>query len=48
VIYALLDDARMAMRRVMRDAKAGRVRRPRGGIGQVPALGAALVLKIIE
>jgi len=43
VIYALLDDARMAMRRVMRDAKAGKVRRPRPRIGSVPALGAALV-----
>jgi len=43
VIYALLDDARMAMRRVMRDAKAGRVRRPHATIGQLPALGAAMV-----
>jgi HAE1 family hydrophobic/amphiphilic exporter-1 len=48
VIYALLDDARMAMRRVMRDAKAGRVRRPRAAAGQVPALGAAMVSEITE
>jgi HAE1 family hydrophobic/amphiphilic exporter-1 len=46
VIYALLDDARMAMRRVMRDARAGRVRRPRGA--PVPALGAAMVSEITE
>jgi HAE1 family hydrophobic/amphiphilic exporter-1 len=46
VIYALLDDARMAMRRVMRDARAGRVRRPCGA--PVPALGAAMVSEITE
>lgn len=48
VIYALLDDSRMAVRRVMRDARAGRVRRPRGNVGQLPALGAALVSEITE
>lgn len=48
VIYALLDDARMAMRRVMRDAKAGTVRRPRVALGAVPALGAALVSDVTK
>ncbi|HXS73585.1 MAG TPA: efflux RND transporter permease subunit [Rhodanobacteraceae bacterium] len=48
VIYALLDDARMAVRRVMRDAKAGRVRSPRAAIGQLPALGAALFTDATE
>jgi HAE1 family hydrophobic/amphiphilic exporter-1 len=43
VIYSLLDDTRMAMRRVIRDAREGRVRRPRPAIGPVPALGAALL-----
>lgn len=47
VIYALLDDARMAMRRVLRDAKAGRVRRPKI-FGGASALGAALITYVAE
>ncbi|HEY3519618.1 MAG TPA: efflux RND transporter permease subunit [Rhodanobacteraceae bacterium] len=48
VIYSLLDDARMAMRRVMRDAREGRVRRPRATIGPVPALGAAMLSEVSD
>lgn len=48
MIYALLDDARMAMRRMMRDARQGRVRRPRLAIRQVPVLGAAMISDIVE
>lgn len=48
VIYALLDDARMAMRRVIRDAREGRVRRPRTAIGTLPGLGAAMVSDVAK